>query len=65
MKTTDLRQSLDQYKEAVISRVRPAVLASRQACLDAHTWQAIGPASPLLTRRERYLGHYAEAKTVA
>lgn len=49
--TIDLRTALDRYEEKVVARTRPAVLASRQACLDAHRWRRITDASPLLTRR--------------
>ncbi|KAK3312333.1 FAD binding domain-containing protein [Apodospora peruviana] len=43
--------ALERYGHQVIERVRPAVLASRQACMDAHDWKSIGPDSPLLSRR--------------
>ena len=46
-----LRSALDRYEEAVVARTRPAVLASRQACLHAHNWSKISNESPLLTRR--------------
>ncbi|PTD08911.1 putative FAD-dependent monooxygenase [Fusarium culmorum] len=46
-----LRTSLDGYEKAVVTRTRPAVLASRQACLHAHDWEKINSESPLLTRR--------------
>lgn len=46
-----LRTSLDGYEKAVVARTRPAVLASRQACLHAHNWEKINSESPLLTRR--------------
>lgn len=46
-----LRESLDEYENAVVKRSRPGVLASRRACLDAHEWKRIGSDSPLLTRR--------------
>ncbi|KAK4154914.1 hypothetical protein C8A00DRAFT_42383 [Chaetomidium leptoderma] len=47
----DLRAALDRYEDRVVGRSRPAVLASRQACLDAHQWSRINEKSPLLTRR--------------
>ena len=46
-----LRLALDKYEDTVIARARPAVLASRQACLDAHEWGSISGDSPLLSRR--------------
>ncbi len=49
--TSALRAALDRYEDTVISRSRPAVLASRQACMDAHEWGRINEKSPLLTRR--------------
>jgi 2-polyprenyl-6-methoxyphenol hydroxylase-like FAD-dependent oxidoreductase len=49
--TVDLRAALDRYEDKVVSRTRPAVLASRQACIDAHDWRRINENSPLLSRR--------------
>ncbi|RFU72369.1 fad binding domain-containing [Trichoderma arundinaceum] len=55
-----LRQALDGYEDAVVSRSRPGVLASRRACLDAHSFsrlfgeEATG-VSPLLSKREMML----------
>ncbi|KAL2017778.1 hypothetical protein VTK56DRAFT_1696 [Thermocarpiscus australiensis] len=46
-----LRAALDRYEDKVVTRTRPAVLASRQACLDAHVWSRINENSPLLSRR--------------
>lgn len=51
----DLRSALDEYERAVITRTRPAVLASRRACLDAHNWKRISKTSPLLTKRMPYI----------
>lgn len=50
-----LREALDEYEAGVVKRTRPAVLAARQACLDAHDWPSITPSSPLLTKREMYM----------
>ncbi|CAH0027739.1 unnamed protein product [Clonostachys rhizophaga] len=55
LKLGDLRASLDVYESAVVDRARPGVLASRQACLDAHNWSRISTESPLLTKREMKL----------
>ncbi|CAH0058671.1 unnamed protein product, partial [Clonostachys solani] len=50
-----LVESLNAYERSVVDRARPGVLASRQACLDAHKWSRITSESPLLTRREMKL----------
>ncbi|UKZ76449.1 hypothetical protein TrVFT333_004153 [Trichoderma virens FT-333] len=55
-----LRQALDAYEDAVVSRARPGVLASRRACLDAHAFsrlfgEAATGVSPLLSKREMML----------
>ncbi|KAL8282524.1 hypothetical protein RB597_009979 [Gaeumannomyces tritici] len=47
----EIRAALDRYETAVVRRARPAVLASRRACLDAHEWDRITDQSPLLSRR--------------
>ncbi len=49
--TGSLDDAIARYQEKVISRTRPAVLASRQAALDAHRWERISEKSPLLSRR--------------
>ncbi|KAK4120283.1 FAD/NAD(P)-binding domain-containing protein [Parathielavia appendiculata] len=46
-----LRAALNRYEDRVVARTRPAVLASRQACVDAHQWNRINDKSPLLSRR--------------
>ncbi|GJD03604.1 FAD binding domain-containing protein [Colletotrichum higginsianum] len=51
----ELRAAMDAYEDRVVARARPGVLASRRACLDAHDWPRIGPASPLLSKREMML----------
>ncbi|OHE97099.1 FAD binding domain-containing protein [Colletotrichum orchidophilum] len=51
----DLRAALDIYENAVVSRARPGVLASRRACMDAHDWPKISSTSPLLSKREMKL----------
>jgi hypothetical protein len=43
------------FEDGMIARTRPAVLASRRACLDAHEWQRLLPSSPLLSRRQMQL----------
>ncbi|KAI9829291.1 MAG: hypothetical protein M1826_005755 [Phylliscum demangeonii] len=39
------------YQDEMIARTRPAVLASRRACLDAHEYARITDQSPLVSRR--------------
>lgn len=46
------RAAMDTYEDVVVDRVRPAVLTSRQACLDAHDWARLERGDiPLLTRQ--------------
>lgn len=40
------------FGDDLVARTRPAVLASRKACLDAHDWQGLTLDSPLLSRRQ-------------
>ncbi|KAK4210199.1 hypothetical protein QBC37DRAFT_475158 [Rhypophila decipiens] len=42
---------LEMYEHIVAERARPAVLASRRACMDAHNYKKIASGSPLLSRR--------------
>ena len=50
--TTDQRKTaIDAYEADLCSRGRPAVLASRRACLDAHMQEGINEKSPLMARR--------------
>ncbi|KAF8543670.1 hypothetical protein BDD12DRAFT_725665, partial [Trichophaea hybrida] len=46
-----LEDAVMAYEEEVRGRCRPAVWASRQACLDAHNWERLGEDSPLIERR--------------
>jgi hypothetical protein len=50
-----LRQALDEYEDAAVARTRPAVLASRRACMDGHEWARIDEQSPLLSPRQMRL----------
>jgi 2-polyprenyl-6-methoxyphenol hydroxylase-like FAD-dependent oxidoreductase len=52
-----LQLAIQEYEQSVAKRTLPAVLASRQACLDAHDWANLTPKSPLLTRRQMILDH--------
>jgi hypothetical protein len=49
--SASLQTAVKSYHNVVASRARPGVLASRQACMDAHDWSCIGKDSPLLSRR--------------
>ncbi|KAI9843366.1 MAG: hypothetical protein M1838_002655 [Thelocarpon superellum] len=46
-----LKDGIAAYEEEMIARTRPAVLASRRACLDAHDRTRLTPDSPLLSKR--------------
>ncbi|KAI4198288.1 MAG: hypothetical protein LQ350_005371 [Teloschistes chrysophthalmus] len=46
-----LQQAIDAYEAEMIKRTGPAVLTSRRACLDAHTYNRISDQSPLVSRR--------------
>jgi hypothetical protein len=43
--------AIDSYEAELGTRGRPAVLASRRACLDAHEQGRINERSPLILRR--------------
>lgn len=47
-----LKEAVDGYETEMRGRTAPAVLLSRQACLDAHDWKRVQEGnSPLLTMR--------------
>jgi hypothetical protein len=46
-----LKKVVDAYQGEMISRSAPAVMMSRQACLDAHDYKSINDNSPLISRR--------------
>ncbi|KAJ5689109.1 hypothetical protein N7462_003501 [Penicillium macrosclerotiorum] len=46
-----LREACKIYTQGMVERTAPAVLKSRQACLDAHTYKRINDDSPLIQRR--------------
>ncbi|KAA8907560.1 monooxygenase-like protein [Sphaerosporella brunnea] len=46
----EMGEMLATYEKDVRDRCKPAVLASRQACLDAHRLENVREGSPLLTR---------------
>lgn len=49
------KEACDAYEEEMIDRVKPAVLRSRQACLDAHNYASIDENSPLVARRATFV----------
>ncbi|EPE03503.1 fad-binding domain containing protein [Ophiostoma piceae UAMH 11346] len=48
-----LAAAVDAYEADLMARTRPAVLLSRQACLDAHDLKNLKPDSPLVSKRAR------------
>lgn len=47
----ELGQACDTYTGLMVERTAPAVLKSRQACLDAHVYDRINDDSPLIQKR--------------
>ncbi len=47
----NLEEMITGYEKEMVKRTRPAVLASRRACLDAHEYKRIDENSPLVSRR--------------
>ena len=51
-----LREALDDYEDILAKRTRPAVMASRRACLDAHDWPRVKvEKSPLFLKRDPWI----------
>ncbi|KAJ5907661.1 hypothetical protein N7495_000343 [Penicillium taxi] len=50
-KLETLAASLEAYERTIFTRVRPSLLGSRQACLDAHNFAKIMEGSPLIEER--------------
>ena len=46
-----LHEAINAYESEMIRRAGPAVLNSRQACVDAHNYACINDQSPLISRR--------------
>ena len=46
-----MKESIMAYESEMYIRSKPSVLASRQACLDAHQYERINESSPLIARR--------------
>jgi 2-polyprenyl-6-methoxyphenol hydroxylase-like FAD-dependent oxidoreductase len=53
MNWKNLAESVSEYEEEMRKRCYGAVLLSRQACLDAHDIQNLGPESPLVSKRAK------------
>lgn len=47
----DMVEACEHYTRDMVGRTAPAVLKSRQACLDAHTYERINDNSPLIQLR--------------
>lgn len=47
----ELSAAVDAYEAEMCKRCKPAVLASRQACLGAHVYARINEKSPLIAKR--------------
>jgi hypothetical protein len=45
------KEVIDDYEEEMITRTRPAVFKSRQACIDANNYSSVNSESPLISRR--------------
>lgn len=45
------RHAIDSYESEMRERTRRAVLLSRQACRDAHSWDQLNENSAILTKR--------------
>jgi hypothetical protein len=46
-----LKEAIADYEEEMISRTRPAVFKSRQACIDANNYSSVNTDSPLISKR--------------
>lgn len=49
--STTPREAIDCYEAEMRERTRRAVLLSRQACRDAHSWDQLNENSAILTKR--------------
>ncbi|EPS34230.1 hypothetical protein PDE_09194 [Penicillium oxalicum 114-2] len=46
-----LEDIVREYESEMIERTQPAVLKSRQACIDAHHYESVNGSSPLISKR--------------
>lgn len=51
LEDANVLEAVERYESEMIGRTELAVLASRQACLDAHNWSRLNDRSPLVRRR--------------
>jgi 2-polyprenyl-6-methoxyphenol hydroxylase-like FAD-dependent oxidoreductase len=51
LQDAEVKRAVESYETEMIDRAELAVLASRQACLDAHDWSRLNDKSPLVRRR--------------
>ena len=58
-----LEDLMTSYEREMVSRAHPAVLASRQACIDAHDYERINETSPLLSKRAIFVDDKVEGAT--
>ena len=47
----EVKSAVEKYEAEMVERTGLEVLASRQACLDAHDWSRLNDQSPLVRRR--------------
>ncbi|KAL7944856.1 FAD/NAD(P)-binding domain-containing protein [Trichoderma barbatum] len=50
-KDHSLSLAIQAYEDEMIERTRPAVLKSRQACIDANNYESVNAQSPLIAKR--------------
>ena len=51
LQDAEIKDAVASYEAEMVERTELAVLASRQACLDAHDWSRLNDKSPLVRRR--------------
>jgi 2-polyprenyl-6-methoxyphenol hydroxylase-like FAD-dependent oxidoreductase len=51
LEDVEVKAAVEKYEIEMVERTELAVLASRQACLDAHEWSRLNDRSPLVRRR--------------
>ena len=49
--TMSLKGAIKAYEDEMIERTHPAVLKSRQACVDANNYASVNANSPLIAKR--------------
>lgn len=51
IESKEFKEALARYEAEAVQRGEVAVLASRQACLDAHDWKRLNDQSPIVNMR--------------